>query len=369
MIRVLQVVGKMDRGGIETFLMNVYRSIDRQKVQFDFLTVSTDTPGAYDREILELGGRIYQIPSRRQGWLRQYRALHRFFKEHPEHLIVHAHVSSLTNVAPLRVASKHGVKCRVIHGHSTNQGGSKIHQYLHRVNRLNVDKYATDFFACSELAANWIYPKSIIRRDQYRVILNGIETSQFAYNEIARENTRNQLGVEGKYVVGHVGRFHPVKNHQFLIDVFARLLASERDSVLLLVGDGKLRTDIEKKVRSLGLSDKVMFLGVRSDISDLLQAMDVFVLPSFHEGFGVVLVEAQAAGLPCYVSSTVTREVDITGLVEFIDLNDSIEVWADTVLERKDLQRKTMDKVVRAQGYDIEQIARCLQIWYESQVV
>jgi len=365
MIRVLHIVGKMDRGGIETFLMNVYRNINREKIQFDFLTCATETPGDYDNEILDLGGRIYQVPGRRQGWLGHLRKLHEFFKEHPEYSIVHAHVSSLTNVSVLRIARKYGIHCRIVHSHNTREGGSAIHKCLHRINQLTLATYATDFFACSDLAAKWMYPKKQYKEGRYCVINNGIDTKNFAFNEDSRKEKRRQLGIEGKYVIGHIGRFHRQKNHHFLIDIFAELKARDEDCVLLLIGDGELRTSIEKKVRDLGLTESVRFLGVRSDIPDLLQAMDLFLLPSFHEGLPVVLVEAQTAGLRCCVSSAVSKEANITNLVEFVNLENSVEVWANAVLKNKNYLRKDTADVVTAKGYDITQIAEDLQKWYE----
>ncbi|MEK3992338.1 glycosyltransferase family 1 protein [Robertmurraya sp. FSL R5-0851] len=367
MIRVLHVVNKMNRGGIETFLMNVFRNIDRTKVQFDFLTSETSTPGDYDDEIYSLGGRIYQVPSRKQGVLNNIKLLNSFFRNHPEYKIVHAHLSSLTNVSSLRVAKKYGVSRRIVHSHNTKEGGSSLHKYIHRFNQLSLKSYATDFFACSDLAAKWMYPNELFLNKEFMVINNGIETDKFKFNMNVRNQKRKELGVENNFVIGHVGRFFSQKNHDFLIDIFKEFHDKNSDSVLMLVGDGELRSKIEKKVDALGLTGKVIFTGVRSDISELLQAMDIFVFPSLHEGLPVTLVEAQASGLPCIVSNNITKQVKITNNIQYIDLTTPISTWVEEIMEKriKHSRRDEGQSIINA-GFDIEIVAQNLQDYYLS---
>lgn len=369
MIRVLQIVNKMNRGGIETFLMNVYRNIDRDKLQFDFLTLETDTPGDYDEEIISLGGRIYQVPSRKKGLLKMKKQLNIFFGKHPEYKIVHAHVSSLTNVSKLKVAKKQGVKCRIVHSHNTKEGGSSIHKYFHRFNQLSLKSYATEYLACSDLAAKWMYPKELYNKKEFTIVNNGIETKKFVFNETIRNQKRKELSIESKFVVGHVGRFNQQKNHIFLIDIFKEIHDKNSDSVLMLVGDGELRKQIESKVDALGLSENVIFTGVRSDVHELFQAMDVFVLPSLYEGLPVVLVEAQAAGLKCFTTKdTVTSEVDIANLVEFTKLEEQANKWAHKILSSTYGARNNAEDIIKDSGYDIQKVAEDLQQWYETKV-
>ncbi|WP_374723704.1 glycosyltransferase family 1 protein [Calidifontibacillus erzurumensis] len=368
MIRVLHSVYGMNRGGLETFIMNVYRNIDRTKVQFDFL-VRTQQKCDYDDEIFSLGGNIYYAPSRSQGLRKSIKKTDEFFQDHKEYKIVHFHLSSLSNVSTLRIAKKNGVPCRIVHSHNTRQGGSPIHKYLHLFNQMFIRSYATDFFACSELAAKWMYPKKIFEDHEFKIIYNGIEPEKFALNNDIRKRKREELGIVDEFIVGHIGRFHPQKNHVFLIDIFKEIHKKIENVKLLLVGDGDLRPLIEKKVEEFGLTNNVIFTGVRSDIPELLQVMDVFVFPSLYEGLGIVLVEAQASGLKCFTSDIVVpKEVNISGLVQFVSLNESAQFWAEEILKYKDYKRsRTTDVIINA-GYDIRKIAEELQEWYESKI-
>ncbi|WP_042345885.1 glycosyltransferase family 1 protein [Bacillus massiliigorillae] len=366
MIRVLHKVHSLEAGGIQSFIMNVYRNIDRSKIQFDFLVSEINVPGGYDDEILYLGGRIYEIPNRRQGVLNTYRKLNAFFKEHPNYKIIHAHLSSLTDVSSLRVAKRHRVPVRIVHSHNIMEGGSKLHKYLHQLNQYSIQSYATDYFSCSDLAGKWMYPNNIYHNHKFHVVNNGIDTEKFIFNESVRKSVREELNILDKYVVGHIGRFHPQKNHDFLIDIFKELHDQQEDAVLLLVGDGDLRPKIQEKVSDLGLNENVIFTGVRCDIPQLLQAMDVFVFPSVYEGLGIALIEAQASGLNCFTSNKVVpADVNITNLVKFMDLSKSAKQWAKEILLTKNDKRKMTKEDIEKAGYDIHQVTKNLQKWYE----
>jgi len=298
-MKILHCVYGMNRGGLETFIMNLFRNIDRNKIGFDFL-VHTDQECAYDREIKELGGKIYFVPPRKQGVNANRLALRDFFECHPEYQIVHQHVSSLSYIEPLKVAKEKGIPVRIVHGHSTGQGGNYLHRFAHVWNRLHIRNFATHFFACSDLAANWMFGKRYHASGDVQIINNGIPVESFTFDERKRVRKRKELGIEGKFVVGHIGRFAEVKNHDFLVEIFRAVHRLDSNSVLLLVGDGDLRIKTEEKVRLLGLSNNVIFTGLRSDIPELLCAMDVFVLPSVEptEAFGLVQLEAMAYGKP-----------------------------------------------------------------------
>ncbi|MGI6537820.1 MAG: glycosyltransferase family 1 protein [Caldicoprobacterales bacterium] len=365
MIRVLHVLHSMHRGGIQAFLMNLYEHINRNKVQFDFL-LHTDEECPYNEEIRRKGGKIFSVPARSQGVLANRKALNSFLQNH-EYKIVHQHVSSLSYIEPLKIAKHYNVPVRIVHSHNIRQGGSFFHKYLHYLNQPFIKSYATDFFACSELAAKWLYSRRQYHAGEYKIINNGIEAEKFKFNENTRLLKRTELGIkDSAFVLGHIGRFAHQKNHEFLIEIFKKTYEKERESVLVLVGDGELRGQIEQKVNNMGLEDRVIFTGIRSDIPDLLQAMDTFVFPSKFEGLGIVLIEAQAAGLPCYTSNKVVpKEVDITGMVKFIDLEDNPNVWAQEILKGRDYKRKSnINKIVNAK-YDIAQIAAELEKWYE----
>lgn len=367
MIRVLHVLSGMDRGGLETLIMNIYRNVDRTQVQFDFL-VHTDRECAYDKEISVLGGKIYRIPCRRSGILRNHRALNDFFKNHPEYRIVHQHVTSSSYIHPLRIARKYKVPIRIIHSHNTRDVGV-IHNALHRLNKRLIRTCATHYFSCSSLAARWLYPKKQYDAGKFILINNGIDTKKFRFDERLRGEKRRELGIEGKVVIGHIGRFERQKNHDFLIDIFNAVHDRCDNAVLLLIGDGPLRNSIEEKVASLSLSSKVIFTGVRSDIPALLSAMDVFVMPSLYEGLPVVLVEAQASGLPCVVSTSITDEVAILPSLRWCDLEDDASTWAREILEasRENTHRSSAYLQVIEAGYDIADVARLLvEVYQES---
>lgn len=364
MIRVLHIVGSMNRGGIQAFIMNVYRNIDRNKIQFDFL-LSTDKECDYNAEIQRLGGKIFSILPRKQGFLKNRKSLDYFFSQHPEYRIIHQHVSSLSYVEPLKIAEKYGVHIRIVHGHSTKEGGSLIHKYIHRWNQLKINSYATDYFACSELVAKWLYGKVGYNSRRFTVINNGIEVERFAYSPEIRKNIRNELGIQNNFVIGHVGRFAYPKNHEFLIDVFKEVIGLNPSFLLLLVGDGEKKPFIEQKVADLKLSDNVIFLGDRNDISHLLQAMDVFVFPSHYEGLPVALVEAQTAGLPCLISDNITDEIVITDLINKLSLNTENRIWAEKILEFvESYERKDTQQDIRQSGYDISETIKSLEIIY-----
>ncbi|MDC3411850.1 glycosyltransferase family 1 protein [Terrihalobacillus insolitus] len=369
MDRVLQIVGAMNRGGIETFLMNLYRNIDRSKIQFDFL-VHTDSESAYDEEIRELGGRIFPIKPRRDGILNNRKSLEEFFKAHNDYKVVHQHLSSLTYIEPLKIAKKYGIPYRVVHGHNIRQGGSSVHRYVHWLNQLFVESYATDFFACSDLSAKWTYPERIYKKNKFKIVNNAIESEKFKFNGKVRKEMRSVFGIaEDAFVVGHVGRFHPQKNHDFLIDIFREIHTKNNNSVLLLVGDGVLRSQIEKKISDIGLTENVIFTGVRKDVETIFQVMDAFVFPSLYEGLGIVLVEAQAAGLKCFTSNKVVpKDVNVTGLVRFLDLNKAPTYWAYEILRNSSYLRGSTTEDIKKYGYDIYYVAQDIQEWYVSKI-
>ena len=355
-IRILQVVTHMERGGLETMLMNYYRNIDRDEVQFDFLT-HRDTKSAYDDEIESLGGKIYHLPKLNPFSKGYLNALDKFFKEHKEYQIVHCHQDCLSGVV-LKVAKKNGVKFTIAHSHNANQ--DKNLKYLIKVfEKRKIPKYADKLFACGDEAGRWMF-----NTDDFEVLNNAIDTDLYAYNKEKADKVKKEFGIENKFVVGHVGRFNPQKNHEFLIDVFNEIQKVKEDSVLMLVGDGDLRPEIEKKVRDLGLSDKVIFTGVRSDVNDLMQGMDVFLFPSLYEGLGIVLIEAQAAGLKCIISDNIPKDGVLTDDVTCISLTQSPIVWANEILKYQEYKRANNKEIIKKANYDIKNNAKKLEQFY-----
>ena len=347
----------MGRGGLETMLMNYFRHIDRSKVMFDFL-VHRDFEADYDREIESLGGRIYHV-SRLIPWSKNYRnELKRIFREHPEYKIVHVHQDCLSSVA-LECAKECGVPVRIAHSHNSNQ--DKNWKYLvKRYYMKKIPNYATDLFACGKLAGEWMYGGH-----PFQILCNAIDTEQYIYSTSVSKRVRYALDIKDEIVIGHVGRFHPQKNHTFLIDVFCECIKQNPNMKLLLIGDGEGRKEIEEKVRNTGIEEKVLFTGVRSDVNELLQAMDVFVFPSLYEGLPVTMIEAQAAGLPCVISDQVSEECIVTkGLVTRKSLDETPVEWSDYILPRAHQQKENHIEEIIAAGYDITTAAKWLEEYY-----
>lgn len=358
-IRVAQVMGKMLGGGVEAVVMNYYRHIDREKVQFDFI-VDGDSTLVPRKEIESLGGRVFLVPPYQQ--MAQYsRALEGLFRR--EHwLIAHSHVNALS-LFPLRAAKRAGVPVRIAHSHSTSGKGEHAKNLVKHLLRTQANRYPTHRFACSRYAGEWLFGRDAV----FEVLYNAIDLSRFSFNAEARAKARADLGlVDGQLAIGHVGRFMTQKNHAFLIDVFAEVVRRRSDAVLLLVGSGELRHFAECRAAERGVADKVMFLGQRDDVDRLYQAFDAFVLPSLYEGLCLVGVEAQRAGLPCFLSDTITREVDVTGEVAFLSIEDT-HTWAAPLVNltiQPVARILSAEKLARFAPYDISQAAAKLEAKY-----
>lgn len=366
-IRVLHVIGSMNRGGAETMIMNLYRHTDHSQVQFDFVENSSD-PAAFDEEIIKLGGRIYRCPHYNGKNHRVYvKWWNDFFIAHPnQYQIIHGHLGS-TAAIYLAIAKKFGIYTIA---HSHNSGTDRgVKTLLYKVMSYNTRNVADYFFACSTPAGIDRFGNKIVRGGHYSLLNNAIETDTFVYGDSVRKGVRRQLGLADELVIGHVGRFNPQKNHPFLLDIFAALLKKESNAVLLLVGGGEGMSQIREKAQKLGIAEHVHFLGVRSDVADLMQAMDVFVLPSLYEGLPVTMVEAQAAGLPCIISDKVPPECILTeGLVDIMTLSASPEAWAEKILAKRAIPRTDRRAEVAAHGFDITTEAVKLQEFYLNAV-
>lgn len=371
-VRVLHVVGRMDRGGIETMIMNVYRHIDRERIQFDFLAHYGKPDADYNDEIRSLGGRIYEMPRIKSTTKTYYnkffeyrRALRDFFTEHQEYNILHGHMTN-TAAIYMPIAKRYGnVGCIISHSH--NERASKgLSGVVSDVLSTRIPKLATDWFACSNAAAKWFYSEEDVKSGRVTIVNNGIETEKFRYDEQVRSRKRAELGMENKFVVGHVGRFFPQKNQQFLIRTLPELLKRVPEAVVCFVGEGNDLPAAKALAQELGVADRVIFLGLRSDVNELMQAFDAFVMPSLHEGLPLVGVEAQAAGLPCVFSAGITCEVDLTGNVCFLPLDEGYDAWAMLIARSRSFERvDTADKIAAA-GYDIRTTTELLTDFYLS---
>lgn len=325
MIRVLQCVNNMHRAGLETVLMNYYRHIDRSQIQFDFLTHRPERSD-YDDEIESLGGRVYYAPRLYPQNLKAYFAfMQAFFREHPEYRIVHSHIDSMSFL-PLLAAKRAGVPIRIAHSHNTSidKDFKLILKYLYRI---GIPLVANRYCACGRIAGEFLFGG----RD-FTVLPNAIEAERFRYDSAVRTLVRRELGLEGKFVIGHVGRFSSQKNHGFLLDIFERIFKINDNARLLLIGTGEKEAAVIQKARRMGIDSKVLFLGVQNDVGRLYQAMDVFVMPSLFEGVPVSGIEAQFAQLPCVFSDRVPAEAAICGNCCFVSLKESAEHWARCIL-------------------------------------
>lgn len=357
-LRVLQVMTSLDRGGMETMTMNFYRNIDRTRVQFDFL-LHRDEEGDYEAEARSLGARIFRVPRQNPLSRNYWRALDHFFVCHP-YKIVHVQLDCMSAL-PLAVARRHGSAVRIAHSHNSQQ--DRDYKYpLKLVCKRFIRREATDLFACGVEAGRWMFGT-----DDFTVVRNAIDVGAYTFDENRRERVRGALGIApSATVIGHVGRFSPAKNHAFILDVFAETLKLRSDSVLVLVGDGELRAEAERRAEALDISSKVHFLGVRSDVASLMQSMDVFLMPSRYEGLPLVLVEAQASGLPCVISSRIPSDCDLRGSsIARLSLDSPVTEWAAMVAgaSGKTARSNGVEIVSRA-GFDAREVASWLGSFY-----
>ncbi len=331
-IRVAQILNRIDSGGIESVVMNYYRHIDRNQIQFDFYFAEGST--FPQREELEkLGAGIYPIPPYSKP-IKYHQALYRAFQER-KYKIVHAHLSTMS-VFALFAAWRAGVLVRICHNHTTAYWGEGIKTLLKYILRPWNKLFATDYFACGEAAGRWMYGNRCFDQGKVTVMPNAIDTQKFAFDPEARKQLRDELKIpQDSFVIGYVGRFMYQKNHSFLIDIFVEILKKRPGAVLLLIGEGELMESIQAKVKAKKISDNVAFTGARNDVNRLYSAMDVFCLPSFYEGMPVVAWEAQANGLPCILSDRITQEAGQKNNCPFLSLTQGVEEWAEVLLSVK----------------------------------
>lgn len=360
-IRILHVVTHMERGGLETMLMNYYRNIDRTKVQFDFI-VHRSYESAYDKEIEFLGGKIFRV-SKLIPWSYSYKnKLKQIFREHPEYSIIHVHQDCLSSVA-LKCAKDCGIQVRIAHSHNNNQD-KNLKYCVKRFYMRSIPKYATHLFACSQEAGNWMF-----NGKKYVILNNAIESNKFTFDRNKRNEIRKKLNFLDELVIGHVGRFNYQKNHDFIIDIFNEVYKNNQNVKLMLVGTGILKKTIQDKIKKLSLEDNVIILENRDDVNQLMQAMDVFVFPSHYEGLGIVAVEAQATGLLVIKSDNVPEQCVVTPNVISMSLNDSAENWAKQILHIvENFERKDTCEMIKKSGYDIGENAKWLQEFYLKEV-
>ena len=358
-LRILCLMSTLDRGGAESMAMELFRNIDRSHIVFDFVK-HTDAKGAYESEIKSLGGVIYSAPRYKViNHIKYVDWWKRFFEKHPEYRIVHCHFSKMCSIiAP--VAHKAN-RIIISHSHfnkpSEEESNITIKRLISNFLLRRIEPSSDYCFACSQTSGEWLYKKK-----DFNVLKNALDTRVFKYDSQVRSEIRSELDLDSEFIVGTVANFSAVKNPMGLIDIFLMLKKIKPDTKLLWVGDGNLRPAIEKRILAEGVETSVILLGTRDDVPRLLQGIDAFLLPSFNEGLPVSAIEAQAAGLPCFISDRVTKEVDITGLCHFLPI-DQPDLWVWEILNDQTPRTDTSDKIIAA-GYDIQTTAKWLEEYY-----
>lgn len=370
-IRVLQVFTIMNRGGAESMIMNYYRAIDRNKVQFDFL-VHRSEKAAFDDEIESLGGKIFRLNAISPFFPgKYYDELRSFFKEHQGYSIIHSHLNTFSYF-PIKIAKEFKIPYRIAHAHTATEkitlkellrpasAKEALKKFIKFRLKKRIHKNTTHYFSCGEKAGKWLFGV----QQHFKIMNNAIDAEKFVYNPLVSAEYRKKNNIGDQLVIGHIGNFTNPKNHSYLLKVFKALLSKNENCCLVLIGDGPLRKSIEQEAKELSIDHKTHFLGLRTDIADLCQMLDIFVFPSFYEGLPVTLIEAQSAGLKILASDTITREVHLTDDITFLSIQDSPDVWAEEILKKAPYKRANHLELIKKEGYDIKSSVKIFQDFY-----
>lgn len=363
-VKILHVLGKLQMGGTETVVMNLYKNIDKEKFEFDFV-VHGDEIGAYEKEIEQFGGKIYRVQKYKlYNHIRYKKKWNNLFKEHPEYNIIHAHVRSTASIY-LRIAKKYGLKT-ICHSHSISNGVG-IKAIIKRIIQRNIPKYADRLLACSEESAKWLFGKKYLHSNKCNILYNGIEIEKFKFSEIKRKQIRNNYNLSNDVIlIGNVGRLEKVKNHLFIIEVVEEIIKYNMNIKIMFCGDGSLRKLLAETIKDKKLTDFFIFVPSTALISDYYSAFDLFLMPSIYEGLGMSLVEAQIAGLKCLASNNIPIESKISNNVEYIKLNKKI--WIDKIIsnitDEKQINNKIYDDNINK--YNIKEISNKLEQIYAN---
>ncbi|MDD2980785.1 MAG: glycosyltransferase family 1 protein [Hespellia sp.] len=351
-----------NQGGIENLIYNYYSWMKRTNLQITFLAMDENV--VYEEEFRKLGAKVIHLPEKKKN--------RQFFYEKMEAIVrsgkydaVWFNDNNLCDISLLKIARKRKVPVRICHSHnSTLTTPGKLRLLRHRWNSLFITKYATDLWSCSDKAAEWAYGKDWKQKD-VRMIPNAVDTMKFCYNNEIRSAMRKQMHLEGKFVIGNVGRFCEAKNHEFILHIFKRLLEMEPNGELILIGQGELFEQTKKKAKELQVEQSVRFLGQQDNVAEIIQCFDAFLMPSLYEGFPVAIVEAQAAGVPCVISDVITSEVNITGSVHYLSLQEDTTKWSQVLLNtRNDIDRIQRSNKMQESNYSIRNAAKALENWF-----
>lgn len=368
--RVLQIGMTKNIGGIENYLISQYNFLNKEKVMYDFVNITGEDSMVYTDYLIKQGSSVYSIISRHKNPLLHYlQWLKLLLDKRGIYSAIVLNSNGLTYVYPLIMGKLFNIPVRIIHSHNSNFPfrNTFFRKILIGFNKFLLKHSATDYWACSQLAGEWMFGKN----KSFQIIHNAIDVKKYTYDSTKSNQIRENFRLDDKFIIGHVGSFNYQKNHEFLIDIFDNVVKMQPDSILLLIGgDGgnpSILNLVKKKVNELGLADKVLFLGMRKDVPDLMQGMDCFVFPSRYEGLPLVGIEAQAAGLNCFFSSSITKELGITSLAHYVPLESSPEQWAENIIATcKGVKRKNMEKEISSAGYDIQcEISKIEDFYYK----
>lgn len=365
MVRVLHEVANLDGGGVARLLHDYYLHMDHDKIHFDFLISDDIADGILEKPLTEMGCTIYKIPSLKKNMKLRLKKIDEIIKN-GNYNIVHSHISARSCFI-LSKAKKYGVKKRYAHAHIAYQNISKLKQFVDRLFLAYSKTLATQLFACGEDAGKYMWGEKAVQSGKVKIMRNAIDTISFQFDEIVRDKYRKELKLENKKVLGIVGRLDYQKNHDFLLDIFVEIEKMEPDKYkLLIIGRGPYEQRLKEKAATLGISRNIDFMGIRSDVSKLLNAVDLFILPSFYEGLPVVLVEAQANGVLEVASDTITKEMEVTDLISFPSLRLTAREWAKTIIVESNriVNRSKYASIVKEAGYDIRCESKKMQDFY-----
>lgn len=366
MIRVLQDLSALDGGGVAKLLYDYYRNMDHNEVRFDFMIYNFYDEGIYEKPLREMGCTIYKLPAYSQN-PKECHEMQEKIIANGKYDVIHTHFG-IGGFRVLKIAKQYGIPKRIVHSHIAFEPYSLKTRAANIIKRFLNKHYATELMACGNDAGAFMWGNTEVKYNKVHIMKNAIDTQKFQFNDQVRLQKRNELGINDKFVVGIVGRLSEQKNYPFLFRVYEELLKMRNDVILLVIGRGLEEQEIKALADSMGISDKIMFLGIRDDVPELLNALDIFVLPSLYEGLPVVLVEAQANGLTEIVADTITKEMDITDLIQFLPINNTEKQWAEAINGCKEniSKRAEYAKIVADSGYDIRTASKEMENFYKS---
>lgn len=358
-IKIVHIVGGLHSGGVEAVIYNYFSHMNMDKFEVHIISNSPSVKEC-EEQFRNLGCIIHVLPERRKDFFENLKQTLRIFKEN-DFDILHSHMN-LNSFYHTFLGSLAGIKVRIAHSHLVEFPTGTISKIVAKFKKVLNKLFANRYFACGESAGRYMFGKSKVH-----ILKNAINIDSFLYNEATRKELRQNLGIENKFCIGHVGRFTEQKNHEMIIDIFNEYLKLNENAVLMLIGTGDLEDTIRTKAKQLKILDKILFMGVKNDIYNYYQAMDAFLFPSIYEGLGIVLVEAQSASLPCYASDVVPNEAKVSELVEFISLSSPANEWAKHIKCFDNVRTDRQAQIISA-GYEINNAAKDLENWYISQI-